>query len=476
MIKQQPTVLLVDDQRAELASLSALLLEAGCLVVSESEAEIAYNYLEGGRPIDLVLSKMHLDDNGAGYRLLRAWKQACPAIPVVAITPGDDVEAAIEAMRLGASDCVVQPISHKALRRALDRCLAPPSRRPAYEQALATPAESVGSERVLGNSATMRALIEQVRQSAPTSSAVLLTGETGVGKEVLAAAVHRLSRRAKGPFVAVNVAAVPSNQIESELFGHAKGAFPDAPDDRVGRFEAAAGGTLLIDEIGDLEPSVQAKLLHVLESRVVNRVGSNQDIRVDARVVAATSRDLSQLVRDGTFRADLYYRLNVIHLHVPALRHRREDIPLLEHHFLHLLDVETGRGPYTVTPELEQYLVKYDWPGNVRQLKSALESMAVMSHGDVLTMADLPHALRVKASCDPVHKLQLAGISVAEVEKMAITQTLEMCDGNRSQTARKLGISVRTLQRKLHCWSNQQRMQNSAALPEGWRSRVLLPG
>jgi two-component system response regulator HydG len=471
MFRQQPTILFVDDQRAELDSLSAILSQEGYCVLSESDVEVARDYLKGEQQIDLVLSKMHLNGNGAGYRLLQAWKQVQPATPVVAITPGANVEAAVKAMRMGANDCIAQPVDPESMRMALARCLA--SFPPARMRGQSMPA-AAGFNGVVGDSPAMRSLMDQVRRSAPTTSAVLLTGETGTGKEVLAAAIHQLSRRCEGPFVAVNVAAVPNNLIESELFGHVKGAFTDAVEDRVGRFEAAEGGTLFIDEIGDLERPLQAKLLRVLENHVVNRVGSNEDIRVDARVVAATSRDLSRLVSDGLFRADLYYRLNVIHLKVPALRDRREDIMLLTHYFLDRLGAESGRGKFTVSPDLERYLVEHDWPGNVRQLKNALESMVVMARGNTLTPADLPQTLSVDVSCNRETRLQLAGIPIAELEKLAITQTLEQCEGNRSRAARKLGISVRTLQRKLHTWSSQRRFGRIAPAST-WESRDLLP-
>jgi DNA-binding NtrC family response regulator len=473
MFSQQPTILFVDDQRAELDSLSALLSQGGYRVLSESDADVARDYLTRQQRIDLLLSKMHLNGNGAGYRLLQAWKQVQPATPVVAITPSDDVESAVKAMRMGASDCIAQPVDPETMQTVLARCLASLPSAQTHSQKQPTAGGQLG---IVGNSPVMRSLMDQVRRSAPTNSAVLLTGETGTGKEVLASAIHQLSRRADGPLVAVNVAAVPNTLIESELFGHVKGAFTDALEDRVGRFEAAEGGTLFIDEIGDLERPLQAKLLRVLENRVVNRVGSNEDIRVDARVVAATSRDLLRLVSNGQFRADLFYRLNVIHLKVPALRDRREDILPLTRHFLDHLGAETGRGQIAVSPELERYLVECDWPGNVRQLRNTLESMVVMSRGNTLTPADMPHALSTDVSGDAEPRLQLAGIAITELERLAITQTLEQCGGNRSRAARKLGISVRTLQRKLHTWDSQSGSRTTPPpLADEWKSRALLP-
>jgi DNA-binding NtrC family response regulator len=253
--------------------------------------------------------------------------------------------------------------------------------------------------------------------------------------------------------VAVNVAAVPNSLIESELFGHVKGAFTDAATDRVGRFEAASGGTLFIDEIGDLRLQSQAKLLRVLETHLINRVGNNQDVAVDVRVLAATSRNLSTLLARGQFREDLYYRLNVVQIRLPDLRERHEDIPLLVRHFLDDLSVKMNKPPYVVEEPLAKFLQEFEWPGNVRQLKNCLESMVVMSAGNVLTLDDLPPTLKQPVGEERLGSLALGGYSLSDLERVAICQTLDQFDGNRTRAAQSLGVSVRTLQRKLKQWS-----------------------
>lgn len=302
----------------------------------------------------------------------------------------------------------------------------------------------------------MQKVFEQAKLVAGTDSTVLITGSTGTGKEVLANAIHRLSRRSSRPFVAVNVAAVPNSLIESELFGHVKGAFTDAAADRVGRFEASAGGTLFIDEIGDLRLQSQAKLLRVLETHVINQVGSNQDVAVDVRVVAATSRDLTTLMRQGQFREDLYYRLNVVQIRLPDLRERQEDIPLLVRDFLDELSRRQNKPAFAVDDSLAAFLQHHDWPGNIRQLKNCLESMVVMAAGDVLTLDDLPPTLWQSSGSDGLGSLPLGGHDLAELERVAICQTLNQFDGNRTRAALSLGVSIRTLQRKLKQWKEQQ--------------------
>jgi DNA-binding NtrC family response regulator len=309
-------------------------------------------------------------------------------------------------------------------------------------------APRAGFENLVGQSVAMQDVFDQAERVAQSDSTVLLTGRTGTGKDVLAQAIHNISPRRNKPFVAVNIAAVPAPLIESELFGHVRGAFTDAVTTRTGRFEAAHGGTLFIDEMGDLNLKLQAKLLRALETRIVNPLGSNRDVAVDVRVIAATSRDIRQMVARGQFREDLYYRLNIVQIHLPQLCERREDIPLLVDHFLAELARRNNRVAPVADRELQELFRSYDWPGNVRQLKNCLESMLVMNRGRELTCADLPATVPVRQR-DRLALLPLAGHRLGDLRRQAIRQTLDRHNGNRTRTAECLGISVRTLQRVL---------------------------
>lgn len=315
------------------------------------------------------------------------------------------------------------------------------------------PSESdSGFARIIAGSASMREAIARAQRAARTESTVLVVGESGTGKELIAEGIHRCSRRSGGPFVVVNMAAIPETLVESELFGHVRGAFTGANTDRVGRFQAADGGTLFIDEIGDFPLESQAKLLRALESLSVTPVGSCRDRTVDVRVVAATSRDLRKMLREGTFREDLYYRLNVITLQLPPLRERNGDVQLLTEAFLNQLCAQNQRPLPDVDAELADFLESFDWPGNVRQLRNCLESMVVMARGAVLTLEDLPPHLH-RAGGGEEDEIRIPpGTPLEVVERKAILQALDYYHGNRIQAAESLGISVRTLQRRLKTW------------------------
>lgn len=307
-------------------------------------------------------------------------------------------------------------------------------------------------ENIVGRSEPILTVFDQIKRVAETDATVLITGESGTGKELVAEAIHYESARRAGPYVAVNMAAVPETLVESELFGHVKGAFTGAATDRAGRFEAANGGTIFVDEIGDLELTSQAKLLRVLEDHQITPIGTNERRRVDVRVLAATSRQLEKMVADSKFREDLYYRLNVVAISLPPLRRRREDIPLLVQHFLDETCRINGRPSCHPSPELLRFLETYDWPGNVRQLRNCIESMVVLARSTTLTLEDLPAMVRNgKPSSEPHFEIP-KGFTLEDVEKIAIRQTLGRFGGNRTQAAQSLGISVRTLQRKLKRW------------------------
>lgn len=304
--------------------------------------------------------------------------------------------------------------------------------------------------KIASQSPLMHEVCEFVHRAARVDSTVLVTGESGTGKELVAEAVHAASPRFAGPFVTINMAAVPEPLVESELFGHVKGSFTGAGTSRIGRFEAANGGTLFIDEVGDLQLSSQAKLLRVLENRVVTPVGGNDDRSVDVRVVAATNRNLEEMIAENEFREDLYYRLNVVRVSLPPLRDRQGDVPLLVRHFVdHFCEIY-DRTPLDVDDRLMAFLDSHSWPGNVRELRNCVESMVVLTNLDVLTIDDVPPVLRDSAGNRGAGHFEIPeDTSLAEIEQAVISETLERCDGNRTRAAQKLDISVRTLQRRL---------------------------
>jgi DNA-binding NtrC family response regulator len=444
----QATILVVEDKPNEREAMVRLLQTEGYSVSSAANPQEANRYIE--EPIDLVISDYRMGEH-SGMDLLRFWRTRRPGVPFIMVTAYGNVDSAVEAMKLGAQDYLNKPVNPEELLILVQRSLAASSRERTIEQLRERLDERLGFEKIVGRSKAMLEIFDQARRAARVDSTVLVTGESGTGKELIAEAIHHNSPRKEGPFVTVNMAAVPENLVESELFGHAKGSFTGATAARVGRFEAADGGTLFIDEIGDFALTSQAKLLRVLENHTVTPIGSNEDREVDVRVVAATSRDLQQLVQDQEFREDLYYRLNVVTLSLPPLRQRRDDIPLLVHNFLKELCAATDRPLLSLESELMRYLEKHPWPGNVRQLRNCLESMVVLARGERLTPDDLPAT--VKDVDKPVEEVEIpTGTSLEELEQAAVKQTLEHCDGNRTHAADELGISVRTLQRRLKEW------------------------
>ncbi len=308
------------------------------------------------------------------------------------------------------------------------------------------------AQSIIGASDAMMSVFRQVERVANTDATVLIRGESGTGKELVAEAIHRCSRRCQGPFMAINVAAVPETLVESELFGHVDGAFTGADKRRLGRFEAAQGGTLFIDEIGDLKLTSQAKLLRVMESRKISPVGSNELRDVDVRLVFATNRDLEQMVAGGNFREDLYYRINVVTVDLPPLRRRQDDIALLVEHLLDEFCQANGKPRLSLDEGLRQFLVTHYWPGNVRQLRNCIESMVVMAEGPILTVGSLPVGVRNQGPESAVDFEIPPDLTLEDIEKATVLERLDRFNGNRTQAAESLGISVRTLQRRLKRW------------------------
>jgi DNA-binding NtrC family response regulator len=452
-VRNAPHILIVEDERAEREALARVLRLEEYHVLTADSAEQAMTYLE--EKVDLVLSDLRMGAN-SGMDLLKLWKGKRPTTPFVLVTAYGDIESAVVAMKLGAEDYVTKPVNPDELLMLIKRCLESRKKEERLEELSKRLDDRLGLENIVGRSKPMLEVFDRVRRAAQAQSTILITGESGTGKELVAEAIHQNSPRKNGPFVAVNMAAVPPTLVESELFGHVRGAFTGATAARTGRFEAADGGTIFIDEIGDFALESQAKLLRVLETRKITPVGSNDEVECDVRVVAATSRDLEQLVKDGDFREDLYYRLTVVAIPLPPLRDRADDIPLLVQHFLDELCKVNEREPISPDKDLLRFLETFDWPGNVRQLANCLESMVVMARGDTLTLEELPAPL-AGACADGHGRARIPiGTTIEDLEKQAVEQALEQFDGNRTRAAESLGISVRTLQRKLRSWSTDE--------------------
>jgi DNA-binding NtrC family response regulator len=451
-MSRNATILVVEHERGEREALQRVLRHENYHVLTAENAEQATDFFE--ERVDLVLSDVRMDAQG-GIDLLRTWRRTRPETPVILLTADGDLQSAAEAVKLGARDCLTKPINSSELLMLIERSLETRKKEKTIQYLSEHVEDRLGAERIIGRSKPMLDVFTRVRRAARAESNVLVCGESGTGKELIAEAIHQNSPRRHGPFVAVNMAAVPASLAESELFGHIQGAFTGATATRVGRFEAADGGTIFIDEIGDFALESQAKLLRVLETRTITPVGSNEEKEVDVRVVAATARDLEQLVAEGTFREDLYYRLSVVTIALPALRDRRADIPLLVRHFLDELCRANNRPALVPNAELMRFLKSFHWPGNVRQLANCLESMVVMATNTILTMNDLP--ANIAGQEEHGETIQIPPyMTIQDLEWHAVKQALQRHEGNRTRAAHSLGISVRTLQRKLKAWKQTE--------------------
>ena len=391
----------------------------------------------------------------SGIDLLQLWKKRRSDTQFVLVTGHSSGDTAVEAIKAGAFDYITKPINPDELVLNIRRAIDFTRKDQELDNLRRRLDESFSIKSMIGQSQRMREIFTRIERAAAVDSTVLILGESGTGKELVAQALHQNSPRSKGPFVAVNCAAVPATLVESELFGHVKGAFTGATDKRMGRFEQANGGTLFIDEIGDFELGLQAKLLRVLETLQVTPVGGHEERKVDVRVVAATSRDILKMVAEGTFREDLYYRLNVVTVTLPPLRERTDDIPLLVDHFIRQVAKRSDSPPKRVSAELMRRFEQYRWPGNVRELKNTIESMLVLSDGTELTVNDLPERMRSGVAPTGQTPRVPADLTMEQLERLAIEQALDLTGGNRTHAAQRLGISVRTLQRKLHQYSMQ---------------------
>jgi len=378
----------------------------------------------------------------------RAIAHECQPVCIV-LTAYGSIESAVEAMKAGAYDFLTKPLNLDQLEIVLERALR--SRRLENEnRSLRTQLDSrFGLEAIIGQTPAMEELFQLIRQVAPTRATALIQGESGTGKELVAHAIHNLSPRARGPFIAVHCAALPQNLLESEMFGHEKGSFTGAVERRRGRFELAEGGTLFLDEISEIDPALQVKLLRVLEERKFERVGGQETLEADIRLVTATNSDLARLVQEGKFRKDLFYRLNVLTINIPPLRDRRDDIPLLVRHFIRDFARENNRKIDDISSDAMAALLSADWPGNVRELKNVIERMVVLCHGSKLSLRDVPPALRTGGNALPLSGSVASASSIKDSNRRMIIAALERNGDNRTIAAKELGISRRTLHRKL---------------------------
>jgi DNA-binding NtrC family response regulator len=439
-------VLVVEDHETERRAISQILKSEGFTVFGAENADKAIGYIDEN--IDIVISDLNMGDV-SGMDLLQLWKKKQQDTQFVLVSGQATVSSAVEAMKNGAYDYLTKPINTDELILVIRRAIDSQKNVKEIESLRRQLDQRFGLDQIIGQSKLMKDVFSKIQKAAPVDSTVLVLGETGTGKELVAQALHYNSMRKKGPFVAVNAAAVPATLVESELFGHVRGAFTGATDKRMGRFEQADGGTLFIDEIGDFEIGLQSKLLRVLETLTLTPVGGHEDRKVDVRVLAATRQDLRKMVAAGTFREDLYYRLNVVTINLPPLRQRPDDIPLLIEHFLKTMNAKSHGPPKRVSPDVMRKLLSYRWPGNVRELSHALERMMVLAETDMLVEEDLPDEIRESISGTAPTRDLPTGLTMDELEKLAITKALDACDGNRTHAAQRLNISVRTLQRKL---------------------------
>ncbi len=440
MANDDKTILLVDDHDATRETLTELIRDLGHKVVAAANQAAAAKCIDGRR-FDLVLTDLKLPD-GSGLEVMRRLKQASPETPVVMITGHATIDNAVEATRMGAYEYLTKPVDLNRLRIVISNAL--------YLSTLERKVGRAGTlDAIVGHSPKIVQVKELIKQIAATDVTVLIQGESGTGKEMAANAIQALSRRESGPFVKVNVAVLSRELIESELFGHEKGAFSGAIRQRKGRFELADGGTLFLDEIGEMPTDSQVKLLRVLQEHEFERVGGTETLPVDIRLVCATNLDLRKRVDEGQFREDLYFRINVVRIRMPSLRERPEDIPLLAEHFRQKYSARYNLER-KFSPEVLEIFTHYAWPGNVRELENAVEGAVVRSAGPVIGKENLPEETGARAEGKGLDFA--GGLQLAEVEKRYILSELERQGGNKSGVAKSLGIGLKTLYRKLEAY------------------------
>ncbi len=445
--KKQVTILVVDDEQVHRYMLSSMLKEWGWRCVEADDGVTAVEAVKNNN-YDAVLMDVRMArmDGREAFSRIHVMQ---PELPVIIMTAYSSVNDAVEAIQHGAHDYLTKPLDFDRLRLALERALDHKQVETKRQEQGNDESEMVSN--IIGSSPPMLELLDMIRYVAPTEATVLVAGESGTGKELVAESLHKNSERQDGPFVKVNCAALAESLLESELFGHERGSFTGADRRREGKFVQADGGTLFLDEIGETSQAMQVKLLRVLQEQELQRVGGEETIKVDVRIIAATNRDLEEEVAAGNFREDLYYRLNVVMITVPPLRLRHEDIPELVEHFVRFFAEKNRRVVESITPLCMEQLVNYPWPGNVRELENAIERGVILMRGDQLSEKSLPFSIqKQETSMDTTSPPGEPPASLYEVEKQRILQTLEETSGNKSEAARRLGITRKTLQNKLH--------------------------
>ena len=453
-----PSVLIVDDEKHTREGLQQALAETYDVTVAAS-ADEAFNLLDA-QPFDIVLTDLRMPGK-SGLKVIDK-ALALPNRPaVLMMTAYGNIETAVEAMKRGAVDFLTKPVNIERLEVLMQRALKTRTLEVEVQQLHERLDEKFKLDGIIGASAPLKAVLDKMRLVAASRATILIEGESGTGKELIAQAVHQSSPRSRGPFVAVHCAALSENLLESELFGHERGAFTGATERRLGRFESADGGTLFLDEIGEISQSTQVKLLRFLETKSIERVGGTRPIELDVRLVAATNRDLEREVRAGRFREDLFFRLNVVRLHMPPLRERTDDVPLLLAHFIRIFSQENGVPALTIEPGALRTLQAYAWPGNIRELRNFCENAVVLRRGGSLTEYDLEPKFRGEApppsgsgpgapAAAPL--ATAASLSVEENEKRLLREALLKARGNRTKAAELMGVSRRTLHRKIAQW------------------------
>jgi len=441
-----PTILIVEDEAKMRRLLELNLAEDGFSTLSAGDAETGVKLLRENT-VNLVVTDLKLPGMN-GLEFLHSIKRQNAALPVVVMTAFGSVETAVEAMKAGASDYVLKPFSLSEMRMVIRKELDVHNLREENRSLREALGKRYSHPNVVARSVKMQEVLATVERVAPTNSTVLLGGESGVGKDLIARAIHEKSRRASGPFIKINSSAIPENLLESELFGYEKGAFTGAATSKPGKFELADKGTLFLDEIGDVPPAIQVKLLRVLQEREFERLGGTRTVKVDVRLIAATNRDLREALEQGTFREDLYYRLNVVPIDIAPLRQRKEDIPDLVNLFISRFAGDSGKPVKSIAPAAMQILVNYHWPGNVRELQNIIERACALAKGPVLEAADIHLDLRPAKPANDGGFLP-EGMTLEQWEDEMIQEALRRANGNKSQAARLLGLSRNALRYRL---------------------------
>jgi len=442
-----PVILIVEDEAKMRRLLELNLGDDGFTTFSAEDAETGLKLLREN-PIDLILTDLKLPGMN-GLEFLQTIKRQNAALPVVVMTAFGSVETAVEAMKAGASDYVLKPFSLTEMRMVIRKELDVHNLREENRSLREALGKRYAHPNVVARSPKMQEVLATVERVAPTNSTVLLGGESGVGKDLIARAIHEKSRRASGPFLKINSTAIPENLLESELFGFEKGAFTGAVASKPGKFELADKGTLFLDEIGDVPPVTQVKLLRVLQEREFERLGGTRTVKVDVRLIAATNKDLRQALEQGTFREDLYYRLNVVPIDIAPLRERKEDIPDLVNLFISRFKGESGKPVEGITPEAMRILVNYHWPGNVRELQNIIERACALAKGSVLEPLDIHLDVRPAKTANGPGGFLPEGMTLEQWEDEMVQEALRRANGNKSQAARLLGLSRNALRYRL---------------------------